>query len=435
MGCDLFVALGPATVDGRTLFGLNSHHHARQPQTLRRCPGRPFAPGEMVRASAVELPQVRQTCTVLASQFEDRWGYEHGVNESQLAAGYANWQSLLAATGQPTLLASDLIRLILERCHSARQGLDQLTDLLARHGHSVAVPRGGDAVFLLADPKEAFVVEAAGPAWACQEIPLTRAVSDVSVVRQDWDRISSGLADEVIGHGWWQCDGSKLDFAGTLGVYPTGRTSALRRWGRATLLLEQQSGHIDDAFCRRILADHYEDARYEFDPRTGTGPATPLCRHAGPLSPLGTVAGFVAALEPDPPARLAWCAFGPPCVSVHFPIFFDGELPAALTTGGPAFQADSLWWRTRQLLDTLHTDARRWAVVREALGHLQERFGQEADEFLAEAPTLKLQDEGAALSRQASLLMQSHVERYEATLEGLVAPATAAAPVVGVPLP
>src|SRR5262249_58553349 len=131
-------------------------------------------------------------------------------------------------------------------------------------------------------------------------------------IRQDWDRINRGLADDLIRRNWWQCDGSKLDFAGTLSVSPTGRASALRRWGRGTWLLEQQSGGIDDGFLRRALADHYEGARYEFDPVSGSGPATPLCRHATPHAPVGTVASLVTALDAAAPAKLARCAFGPP---------------------------------------------------------------------------------------------------------------------------
>ncbi len=423
MGCDMLVALGPATSDGRTHFGLNSHHHARQPQTLRRSPGRAFAPGEVVRTSALELPQGRQTCSVLASGLDNRWGYEQGVNEHHLAVGYANWHSLLATT-QSTLLASDLVRLALERCHSARQALDLLCDLLTRHGHSVALPHGGDAVFLLADPDEAFVLEAAGPAWAYQEIRQVRAVSDVSVIRQDWDRINRGLADEVTQRNWWQCDGSKLDFSGTLSIYPTGRASALRRWGRLTYLLEQQSGSIDNGFVRRVLGDHYEGARYEFDPVTGSGAATPLCRHASAAAPLGTVASFAVTLHRTAAVTLAWCAFGPPCVSVYFPVFLEGELPEALSTGGPEGLGDSVWWLTRRLLDTLDTAPRCWSQVRDVLGQLQARFEQEAEDFLAETPALKQQGE-AVLARQAYLLMQGHVERYEEAVRTLTAPARA----------
>ena len=44
------------------------------------------------------------------------------------------------------------------------------------------------------------------------------AVSDRCHLRQDWDRISRGLADLVISQGWWPENGSKVDFAGSLAV-------------------------------------------------------------------------------------------------------------------------------------------------------------------------------------------------------------------------
>src|SRR5262249_2900183 len=146
--------------------------------------------------------------------------------------------------GRTGLCGTDLVRLVLERSHSARQGVDLLTDLLERHGQAATAdaPGGGDPAFLVADPRGAFAVETAGNHWVCQEIGGIRAASNVRVVRQDWNRISSGLADHVIAQGLWPADGSKLDFAGALGASPAVRAPELRRWGRATLLLEQQNG-------------------------------------------------------------------------------------------------------------------------------------------------------------------------------------------------
>src|SRR5262249_2572353 len=163
-------------------------------------------------------------------------------------------------------------------CH----GLDVLLELIERHGQgSGSGPGTGDEAnnaFLIADASEAFVVETSGKHWVCQEVQQVRAVSNVSVVRQDWDRISHGLASHAIGQGWWPGDGSKLDFACALSESPTGHASGLRRWGRATLLLEQQNGHIDAAFLRRLLSDHYEGMHDEIDPLSDrTGP-TPLCQ-------------------------------------------------------------------------------------------------------------------------------------------------------------
>ena len=60
----------------------------------------------------VQLPQVRQTCTVLASQPEDCWGYQHGLNEHQLAVGCSTWSSQVNLP-QPGLAGTELVRLLL----------------------------------------------------------------------------------------------------------------------------------------------------------------------------------------------------------------------------------------------------------------------------------------------------------------------------------
>jgi dipeptidase len=409
MGADLVVALGPATVHGDTLFGQNCHGAADERRRLCLAPGREFALGETVRRPHVELPQARLTSTVLAGQAEGAWGYEYGVNEHQVAAGCTGWSSRLACTGAG-LHGPDLVRLVLERSAAARPALDLLTDLLSRHGQA-----DGEHIFLIADPAEAFVVEAAGDGWAAQEIRQVRAVSDVTVIRQDWDHIAPGLADRAAALGWWTADGSKLDFAGTLSEDPMGPASALRRWGRATFLLEQQNGHIDAPFVRRLLADHYEGTPFEVDPVRPGGAVTPLCQH-GPTEAArpATTASFVTALSASP-ERLptAWCAFGPPCIGIHLPVFLDGDLPAAFGT------ADGLWQRTRTLLRSLGGDEARWDMARETLGWLQARLEQEAEEFAAEAAGMRRRGARDELRRLAGALMQSHIERLGDVVQAL----------------
>ena len=96
----------------------------------------------------------------------------------------------------PGLLGPELVRLTLERSHSARHAVDVLTDLIGRHGQGRGGD-GGDHIFLIADPEEAFAVEAADQVWAAQEIGQLRAVSDVAVLCQDWYRLAPGLADRA----------------------------------------------------------------------------------------------------------------------------------------------------------------------------------------------------------------------------------------------
>src|SRR5262249_12769181 len=133
MGCDMVVALARATAEGGTLLGHNSTRPARERQTLVRLVGRAFAPGESVRTSYLERPRVRQTFTVLGSRPAGRWGFQHGLNEHGVAVGLTSIRTRMRGEG-PALTGTDLVRLALERTATARQALDLIAALTARHG-------------------------------------------------------------------------------------------------------------------------------------------------------------------------------------------------------------------------------------------------------------------------------------------------------------
>jgi secernin len=416
MGSDLVVALGAATANGLTPFGANSHRPAREAQVLKRVTGRQYSLGEVIDTGLLKLPQCRQTYTVLGSGPPGTWGFCHGVNEHHVAAGCATWKSRLRGD-EPGLLGTDLVRLTLERSRTARQGLDVLADLIGRHGQGhFPGCSGEDAVdnaFLVADGSEAFVIEAASNCWASLECRSVRAVSDVALIRQDWQRLSPGLADAVIHKGWHPDDGSKLDFAGSLSAAPPGDAGALKRWGRATLFLEQRSGSLDADSIRRLLGDHFDGTASEVDPLDPTPGSAPICRHAQGRAEGCTAMSLLTVLSPDckqPP--VAWFAFGPPCVSVYFPILFEGDLPAAFCATGAA----AAWSRQRQVLDLAAADAERWAVLREEMGRLQARFDLQAEEFAIE---LARQGENTSRERLAGLFMQNHLEQFEAECQRL----------------
>ncbi|MBI3409645.1 MAG: hypothetical protein HY040_14995 [Planctomycetes bacterium] len=290
MGCDMVVALGPATVNGQVLFGMNRYAHHGEKIHLRRLEGRIHAPGETVTGEAVtggswSIPEARQTLTVLGCQPTGAWGFTCGLNESHVAVGVASWKSKLPA---------------------AAAGLSGIEDASATNG----------AIFLIADGREALLVEAAGTHWGMLDAHQVRAVSDVALIRQDWQRLAPGLGELAISRGWWPDGGSKLDFAGSLSRYDPSQAWALKRWGRATLLLEQQNGHIDYEVLRRLLAEHYESA----------APYTPAMRGKRP----GLVT-FLAALSPEANALpVAWCGVGTAAKSLYFPVLIDGELPEIL---------------------------------------------------------------------------------------------------------
>jgi secernin len=406
MGSDMVVALGRATADGHTLFGQNGSGPTGRCQPLRLTRSRSFAAGERLRTQYLELPQARQAHTVLGSQPNGCWGYDHGINEHQVAVGCVPLRATLTCPG-PGLLGTDL-----ERGHTALQAVDMLTGLIERHGQGAfsgcPAEVEHDNAFLIADPVEAYVVEAAGSHWVSQEIREVRAVGNARIVRQDWSRISQGLATHAIGQGWWPADGSKLDFAGALLEDRHVQASALRRWGRTTLFLQEQNGHIDLAFLRRLLTDHDNEDADELDVGGAKDDSLAVCRHGtGPNSP-ATIASFIGPLAADAqrPA-MAWCAFGAPCLSVYFPVFLDGELPQPFSEG------------VQGLGGQIRKDHRRRALAREAFARLQIRFEQETEEFMKEGAELKQRGCLADFQRQASLFMEHNVEQFEEVLGGL----------------
>ena len=224
MGFDMVVALPGTTLDGQTLFGHNGSRPTNEGQALYRQPAQDHAHGQALVFGPLALPQARHTHAVIGWQSAGRWGFRHGVNEQGVAIGCNPIRTRLAIA-TPGLSGPDLVRLALERAGNARQARDLILNLVTRHGQGwLAGSEAEDSSFLVADGKEAFVLETAGNHWAEQEIQTVRAVSDTCQMHQDWNHISRGLAELAIGRGWCPEDGSKLDFAEV--VAPNQREAA-----------------------------------------------------------------------------------------------------------------------------------------------------------------------------------------------------------------
>lgn len=390
-GGDLLVALPRATRNGETLFGHNCNRADGEGVELLRQPGRDFSPGEWVRLGELMLPQPKRTWTVLAGRCPGQWGYIHGVNEHGVSMGLTAIGTKRRDDGG-ALTGPDLLRLSLERAASARQAVDVLTALLSRHGQANEEADCNPA-FLIADGGEAFAIETFGRHWAAQHVSEVRAVGDVCHLRQDWDRVSPGLASAAIERGWWPADGSKLDFAAAIGREGGDNAAALRRWGRATLLLEQHNGQMDLTVARRILRDHFAD---NTDPRGGLS----LCRHKAGRGGLRTAASLIVQVGSESELPIAWFCFGSPCRGVYFPFFLIGELPQE--------------WRTLPaVLRDPPIPPEQDSEWRTALADLQERFDRQTREFIAEAKELRQRGEMAHLPRLAELFALHNLEAWE----------------------
>ena len=116
-------------------------------------------PGELVR-----IPQAAHTARYMQMSYTDFEGFpppltNGGVNEYQVAVRDV-WapsrQELVDMTPRPQrgLQYSDLARIVMERARTAREGVEIIGELIARHGFATY----GGNTHLIADPNEGWVV-------------------------------------------------------------------------------------------------------------------------------------------------------------------------------------------------------------------------------------------------------------------------------------
>jgi len=168
----------------------------------------------------------------------------------------------------------------------------------------------------------------------------------------------------------------------------------MRRWGRATLRLEQESGLLDGGLLREVLCD--------------------LAEAACPLDWFGereTAASLLVRLGPAPgDLPIVWCAFGSPGVSIYLPVLPVPDLPAALqadqSPGCPLWRLLTRWRQESG-------DPQRLPILRAALGELQQRIDEHLNEFLPEAIQLHRRGQHDDLRRLGGSFMQYCVERVE----------------------
>lgn len=352
--CDTAVAVGTATASGHVVFAKNSDRHPNECQPLFHAARQAHAPGDGLQCQYLTIPQAAQTWEVVGGRPWWLWGFETGVNEWGVAIGNEAVMSKepLAETG---LLGMDLVRLGLERGATAYAALHVITDLLETHGQGGSAEANGIRYyhnsFIIADPREAWVLETAGRYWAAERVTGARAISNVLTIETHWDEASADLVEHALEQGWWRPD-VPFNFARAYGDYSVEIAPRCFRFQRATDLLGRQGGQITVPSMLAHLRDHYDDTFMA--PRWSPQELcfSSICMHSSAQYRGETASGFVAELrdEAGPLRSSVWHSFGSPCLSAFHPIYLGGVgVSAALNDGGGTYDPASAWWRIERL--------------------------------------------------------------------------------------
>ncbi|NLI55344.1 MAG: secernin-3 [Clostridiales bacterium] len=404
LSCDTLVALGNVTSTGRNLFAKNSDRPLEESQPLVYLPAASHPAGATLRCTHIEIPEAASTFALLASKPYWMWGCEIGVNERGVVIGNEAEDSNLPLDGEEGLLGMDLVRLGLERGATAHEAMHVMADLLGQYGQNanahVRADYRYDNSYIIADAKEAWVLETAGRRWVAKRVTSYTAISNCYSIHDDYDEGS----DDVVAYARSMrllAPGAPFDFARAFTRMVLRQQRSLPRYRRLLTLLERQKGTIDKESVVSILRDHFEDALLA--PRYGAGDAqfASVCMHALTEKDSKTAASLIVTWHDVLGVTCRHC-FSNPCTSAYIPIYMTGHLPASFQQGGGTFSPDSLWWVMERLHCAVEADSFRFAPrVREALDALEREFSARAGQ--AEAQAVSLHQAGRAAEADALL--------------------------------
>lgn len=259
--CDTFVALPPATIGERIIFGKNSDRPCDEVQEVVYFPSASHEPGAKLECTYIEIEQVSHTHAVVLSRPAWLWGAEMGANEHGVCIGNEAVWGREEASDSEALLGMDLVRLGLERADSAEKALEVIAELLERHG------QGGNCMedesiftyhnsFLIADRKEAWILETSGKYWAAEKIEDGfRNISNQYSITTKIDREHPDMRDYAKSKGWWDCK-REFNFAVIYSYLNTARIDASgSRSCEGRKLLEKNNGNITVETMMDILRD------------------------------------------------------------------------------------------------------------------------------------------------------------------------------------
>lgn len=359
-----------------------------------------------------EIPQVPYTFGYINSAYPCMNQYQLGIGEST----FGGRPELRSDVG--LIDCQNLIKMILERCKTAREALILTGGMLSQFGWNDA----GECL-TIADKNEVWHLEIVGPGkgikgavWVAQRVPddevsvnaNASTIKEVNLFDQANFMASENLYEVAKANGWWK-EGETFRFC--YAYAPESRTSLAsrrREWRVFSLLapslkLDPYAENypfsvkpdklvtMDDLI--RVFKDYYEGTEFNFVKDitiTDEQGKTVISPMANPFMPydmnkifkinggwgwLGerTIARWYTMYAtiiqcrswlPDDVGGIAWFALDNTATSIYIPIFCGvNDLPQTYKVDGrvTGFSAESAWWAFNRL-GTLA--AQRWGDMR-----------------------------------------------------------------------
>jgi dipeptidase len=360
-----------------------------------------------------EIPEVESTYGFINTAYPC-------MNDHQLAIGESTFGGREALHSEKGLIdCQQLVKVMIERCTTARQAIKLAGELTAKYGWSDE----GECL-TIADKQEAWVLEIAGPGkgnigsiWVAQRVPDDQVtvnangsrIRQIDIHRPDFFMASDNVFKVAQDSGWWKPEQGPFEFC--YAYDPEGRDSfAARRreWRVLDLLapsLKLRPNGENFPFSVKpdtlvtlpklveIFQDYFEGTDYNFIKditwvnKEGKVEISPLANPFMPydMNPLFKINGGWGGLGertiarwytmyatitqsrgwlPDEVGGVVWLALDNVATSIYIPVYCSvTDLPKSYKTDGrpQGFTRESAWWAFNHL-GTLA--AQRWGDMR-----------------------------------------------------------------------
>ncbi len=427
ISCDTIVALPNSTSNNTTIFGKNSDRPKLESQPLVQIP-RIKNQSKYTECQFVKIPSTEISYAHVGSKPFWCWGYEHGFNEYQVVIGNEGLGTHIPASSSPKLIGMEIVRLALERSKNAKEAVKIITDLISTHGQGVFQNnqnvRTYDNGYLIADPKEAYIIETAGHEWVVKKVEGTEGISNIHSIGTNWDNISD-TAITTAKSLKLQIDSPKLNFANTFCDFDSrfdGRGEFRRL--RSCTYLENLKTNINLKDIISILKDHSDGenlniAQNFLDTKT-------ICMHyPKPDSDGNTAASLVSELYSDnSQLDIHWTSMYSPCLGIFLPMFIEGKIPNVLSIGDKNYDRQSPWWAFRLLEESSRTegilDDDKATEIRKIWSPIQNEFYKSAKLIAKDATQLKQENKLNQMQEELTQYMYKNTSTVLSVLNELI---------------
>ncbi|MCG6153329.1 C69 family dipeptidase [Leptospira bandrabouensis] len=390
--CDTSLATEKFTKTQKRIFAKNSDREPNEAQSILHLPRIEHEKGSLLRTTYIEIPQTPVTYEVFLSKPFHMWGAEMGVNEFGVCIGNeAVFTNLKIPKKNNGLTGMDLIRLALERCKSARDGLFLITELLETYGQDAC---GGyenktffyHNSFIIADRTEGYVLETADKFWVAKKIDTFYAISNGLTIGSDFEYSSPNLIDLLRKKSNKEFS-FKDHFSDHFYTYMSHCKDRRKLHEKTADSLEKETESYTIAQAMETLRTHSIDID-EFEPSASSMKS--LCLHAtGPTTPNQTNGSLIVEWDTSEnnqdPLRVFYTGTSTPCLSLFKPFYFGTKnFIRSSSLSSDATYSETLWWLHESIARKSNFDYQAVrSILLPSLVGLQESVINIAKEFLS----------------------------------------------------